>query len=98
MLLYLRGGSSGSCWNVYCCHYNPCRGYAARYPRAPMRITTRTTRPIVKGDLIVSDLLSSLQVVILIVIPSRRIIGSPHLFGFTSVIWGADGVVRTSSI
>jgi hypothetical protein len=59
-----------------------------------MRITTRTTRPIVKGDLIVSDLLSCLQVVILIVIPFRRIIGSPYLFGFTSVIWGADGVVR----
>jgi hypothetical protein len=30
----------------------------------------------------------------LIVIPFRRIIGSPHLFGATSVIWGADGVVR----
>jgi hypothetical protein len=73
-------------------------GYAARYPRAPMRIMTRTTRPIVKGDLIVSDLLSCLQVVILIVISFRRFIGSPYLFGFTSVIWGADGVVRTSSI
>jgi|GEM_PF-5330980 len=58
-----------------------------------MRITARTTRPIVKGDLIVSDLLSCLQVVILIVIPFRRFI-VPHLFGFTSVIWGADRVVR----
>jgi hypothetical protein len=31
----------------------------------------------------------------LIVIPFGRIIGSPHLFGFTSVIWGAVGVART---
>jgi len=41
-----------------------------------------------------SDLLSRLQVVILIVIPFRRIIGSLHLFGDASVIWGADGVAR----
>jgi hypothetical protein len=26
--------------------------------------------------------------------PSGLFIGSPHLFGFTSVIWGAVGVVR----
>jgi uncharacterized membrane protein (UPF0127 family) len=41
-----------------------------------------------------ADLLSRLQVIILVVIPFRRIIGSPHLFGFTSVIWEAVGVVR----
>jgi hypothetical protein len=40
------------------------------------------------------DLLSRPQVVILIIIPFRRIIGSPHLFGFTSVIWGAVGMAR----
>jgi hypothetical protein len=33
-----------------------------------------------------ADLLSRLQIVILIIIPLRRIIGSPHLFRFTSVI------------
>jgi hypothetical protein len=39
-----------------------------------------------------SDFLSHLQVVILIVIPFRRIIGSPpRLFWFTSVIWGQSG-------
>ena len=30
------------------------------------------------------------QVVILIVIPFGWFIGSPHLFGFTSVIWGGS--------
>jgi len=38
-----------------------------------------------------SDLLSRLQVIILIIIPFERIIGSPHLFGLTSVIWGQSG-------
>jgi hypothetical protein len=48
-----------------------------------------------KNNVFGSDFLSRLQVVILIVISFRRIIGSPHLFGFTSVIWGAVGVART---
>jgi hypothetical protein len=36
-------------------------------------------------------LLSRPQVVTLIVIPFRRIIGSPYLFELTSVIWGQSG-------
>jgi hypothetical protein len=44
-----------------------------------------------KNNVFGSDFLSHLQVVILIVIPFRRIIGPPRLFWFTSVIWGQSG-------